>query len=383
MRPQRRELLAAGVVALGGCQSVAESSSSVRGAGSWSQFNRTASHRGTTPAGGLPADPPSSQERLSLAGPVATSPVGTDETIAVGEAGGIRLLSREELDTTRVGTEGRQPRTPVVDGDRLYATAVGTDESALVIAARRDGTRLWRRSLAAGDATAPTVADGTLYVSTRESHAAFDAATGDRRWATGEGVQTPDAGRLTTDNLAPAVSGDHVVVPTADGIAALDRADGAVRWRRPVGRVVSAPTVADGTVYVPSVDRGLIAVDLASGDRRWRWEATPCWATPAVTDDRVYAAAGPTPVALDRAGERVWRGDGLGGAVSAGIAVVGDTVLTASHTAAVAAVDVGGTTRWQVGNGSFHAPIAVGDRIAAVQYTDDGPALRLFGSRRA
>lgn len=389
MQMRRRELLAAGMVTLGGCQSVDRSSSGVRGAESWGQSNRTAAHRGIAPAGELPSDRPPTRQRVSLTGPVVTSPVGTDRMIAVGEAGSVRFVTRERLGTTRVEVGERQPRTPVVRDERLYATAVEPGEPALMIAARRDGTVVWRRSLASDDATAPTVTDGTVYVSTRAAHAAFDAATGDRRWATRDERWTAgdsEPGRLTTDNLAPAVGADRVVVPTAEGIAALDRTDGTPRWRQPVGRVVSAPTVADGAVYVPSVDRGLIAVDLGSGDRLWRWDATPCWATPAVTDDRVYAAAGMTPAALDRSGDPVWRGDSLGGAVSTGVAVVGDTVVTASHTIALAAVDAdSGAENWRIadGNGSFHAPIAVGDRIAAVQYTNDGPVLRLFGSRRA
>ena len=115
---------------------------------------------------------------------------------------------------------------------------------------------------AAQQASGPTVyvgsVDNTLY--------AVDAATGSEEWA----FTQPS----TSVRSSPTVADGTVYVGSLedadDGtLYAVDAATGSQEWAftQPSGLVHSLPTVVDGTVYVGSHDTTLYAVDAETGDR--------------------------------------------------------------------------------------------------------------------
>ncbi len=176
----------------------------------------------------------------------------------------------------------------VVDGTVYIGTADG-----LVAVDASDGEEQWTwddygvledRSAI----SEPTVADGNLYVSLREgvqsgdvydddydrSTVALDLETGEEEWmyefgdpSVGEAMQTPTTPTVSGEG------GETTVFVAYDGLYALDAADGSERWIDET-TVWDAPTVADGTLFVPqSTDsEALRALEVTDGEELWSVE---------------------------------------------------------------------------------------------------------------
>jgi eukaryotic-like serine/threonine-protein kinase len=78
----------------------------------------------------------------------------------------------------------------------------------------------------------------------------------------------------TADGIiaSPSVAGGTVYIPSTDGrLYAIDAATGRERWHFATGaRVTSSPAVAEGAVYFMSYDGTFYAVDTATGRERWK-----------------------------------------------------------------------------------------------------------------
>jgi outer membrane protein assembly factor BamB len=77
-------------------------------------------------------------------------------------------------------------------------------------------------------------------------------------------------------------------------IYALDAATGAQRWRFQTGdRIVSAPTVTNGVVYVASTesDHHVYALDAKTGALRWRYEISGPYFAPVAANGLAYVAS--------------------------------------------------------------------------------------------
>lgn len=172
----------------------------------------------------------------------------------------------------RVETDGAVPGSATVRHDTVW---IGATDGVLRALALEDGARLWQRDLGAPIAATPAVADGMVYVTTRDGRLhALDAASGTVRWTVESDVPRPMPwGHESGDRYtpSPAVSGGLVVWAAADGVVrATDRESGVARWTAATGGPIwSSPAVADGVVYVGSADGMLYALDLDSGERHW------------------------------------------------------------------------------------------------------------------
>jgi outer membrane protein assembly factor BamB len=204
-------------------------------------------------------DAASGEERWSYAtgDDIATSPAVADGTVYVGwrthdgpdgtdGEGGIDAVSTDGTREWRVRPGNVDGSPTVVDGT-VYA---GSEAGLLALEAGSGETR-WTldRDPMSGS---PAVADGTVYVGTHEGNLhALDAASGEEQWY------------VHTDkwcDYAPAVAGDLVYHTSWDAhVYAVDRATGEERWRVPFEVPLSAPVVADGTVYAAS-NRSLVAL---------------------------------------------------------------------------------------------------------------------------
>lgn len=186
---------------------------------------------------------------------------------------------------TPVGSNVLPPFAVAVDGDRLYA---GRDRVYALDA--RSGTREWTFDddtiTAFGD---PVVAGDTVYAAaTRRSDGvptgtlyALDADDGSERWR----VET------ALSPTPPAVTSDGLYLG-ADRVLALGF-DGSIRWEYGGNQFVAAsPSVADGTVYLGSIDGRVVALDANDGSERWT-NSTPgsLLHAPAVIGDRMYLSS--------------------------------------------------------------------------------------------
>ena len=108
----------------------------------------------------------------------------------------------------------------------------------------QDESRLWSYATGGWAPTAPTVADGVVYMGSNDHRVyALDAATGSELWS------------FATGDV-----------------------------------VVSVPTVADGVVYVGSNDNHLYALDADTGEKLWSYY-TGAWVrySPTVSGGMVYS----------------------------------------------------------------------------------------------
>ncbi len=171
----------------------------------------------------------------------------------------------------------------------------------------------WRSSIGEGGGyrrkitAQPLVAGGRVF--TMDSDAvvtAFDLADGRRIWRTDT---QGEKDRSTNVGGGIAVAGDAMYASTGRGeVLALDAGTGAIRWRKGLdspGR--SAPCVAEGRLFVTTLDNRLLSLKAADGERQWSYQAATTATTvlaqsaPAYSDGLVVAGFGSGDLAAVRA----------------------------------------------------------------------------------
>ena len=210
------------------------------------------------------------------------------------------------------------------------------------------GTVLFHKSMGVPARSAPTIADGRLYVATIDNHMlAYATDDGRQLWSY---EATPTLASML-GLAAPAFSDGLVVGGFGSGeLACLRAGTGTVAWTDDMafshGResladlssIVGRPAIADGRVYAISLGRLLVCIDLRSGRRLW---------------DREIAGQ-----------DNLW--------------VAGDWLFLISSEQQIAAIDrQDGRVAWvtdlpryedpekQTGSVSWFGPVLVGDRLIA------------------
>ena len=138
----------------------------------------------------------------------------------------------------------------------------------------------WRRSIGEGGGyrqkiTATPVISGSQ-VFTMDSDgavSAFDVATGDRHWRTDT---QGEKDRSTNVGGGLAVAGSVVYATTGRAEAlAISAADGKITWRSPLDAPArSAPTLAEGRLFLTTLDERMLALSASDGKRLWSYQAS-------------------------------------------------------------------------------------------------------------
>ncbi len=175
-----------------------------------------------------------------------------------------------------------------VEGGTVFAT---TGYGALIAIDAATGNELWVQKLEASATGAPTVRDGIVYVSARDSSGwAIDAKSGRVKWQL-PATPTPSvvsggAGPVVTDKFAifPFGSGELVAAFRKGGIRIwASQISGKRRGRAyaSISDITGDPVVSGNTVYVASQSGRLAAIDIGSGERIWTAKEgsySPVWA---------------------------------------------------------------------------------------------------------
>ncbi len=120
----------------------------------------------------------------------------------------------------------------------------------------------------------PLVAGARVYtMDTDAVVAAFDVATGHRAWST---VTKPKKARNSNIGGGIAIVGNRLYAVTGRAqVLAMDLESGHIVWHADLTSPArSAPLVADGALYVVSIDQELQAFSLADGKFLWAYQAT-------------------------------------------------------------------------------------------------------------
>jgi len=244
----------------------------------------------------------------------------------------------------------------------------------------------------------PAVADGRLFVGSRQTMWAFDADTGERSWETRLGGMTHHFAPTYRDGTLYVVAKEGAGVDNgAPGyVAALNASTGDPVWST---EVPATSTVAhDGSrLYVAGKADGagyVRALDPESGDRGWRFDVpdadrSSVTGTPAHVDGTVYVtatlraddgAASGRLYALDPAdGGRVEWSAGTPGALEVAPVVTGDRAFAAARDGTVHAFTLDGDTAWTADTGAtiYSRPTYADGRLFVVTTGDvvalDGP----------
>lgn len=180
-------------------------------------------------------------------------------------------------------------------------------------------TEQWRAPFPELSHAEPIVADGTVYVATREELRALDANSGDELWtaagvsapplvldgvvyaATGDAIRALDAesgdevwertletaGQVTAPST---YAGDQLVCGAGERVVSLAPDSGEVRWTQDVfGQVLDHPAFLSGHWSVVATEAGRVYLLNPDGVGAWQWQlpATPM-APPVVDAESVY-----------------------------------------------------------------------------------------------
>jgi outer membrane protein assembly factor BamB len=182
----------------------------------------------------------------------------------------------------RTDTQGEKDRSTNVgggistDGTTVFA-ATGRAEVLGLNAAT--GAIKWRVPLGTPARSAPTIADGKLFVSTLDNRAvAFSASDGKQLWA----YQGTSSVTSVLGETSPAAANGLVVVGFGSGeLAALRAENGSVAWTdtlAPIGgrnsltdfsAVRGLPVIDQGRVIAIGLGGLMVALDLTAGRRLW------------------------------------------------------------------------------------------------------------------
>lgn len=283
--------------------------------------------------------------------------------------------------------------SPVVAGGRLL---VGAENGNLYAFALDTRKLLWLFHAGGGIASTPAVADGLVYVLSRDGiFHALDAASGAPRWSfrtQGEAIvaahgmygqplgpePVPDPWDFYLSS--PLVHAGKVYFGSSDQrVYALDARSGQLLWAYKTGGVVhSSPALAGGNIVVGSWDGAVYALDAASGERRWRFETRTeqkqsimlgIQASPSTDADSVYIGSRDGYFyALDAAsGRQKWRYDAQGSWVPSTAAQDEASVYVGtSDTGLLLALDKrSGQERFRYASKvwNFASPLRVGDAV--------------------
>jgi outer membrane protein assembly factor BamB len=133
----------------------------------------------------------------------------------------------------------------------------------------------WRVAIGAGGGfrrqitATPVVIDQTVF--TMDSDAvveAFDVARGTRRWRLDTRAKQDNS---TNVGGGLAIAQDLLFAATGRGdLLAIDPAKGTERWRQALAMPIrSAPTIADGRIFVVTIDDKIYALDVNGGKQLW------------------------------------------------------------------------------------------------------------------
>ena len=228
--------------------------------------------------------------------------------VCVPEAMGSGSAASSGQDESRLwsyATGGWVATAPTVADGVVY---MGSNDHRVYALDAATGSELW--SFATGDVvvSVPTVADSVVYVGSNDNHLyALDADTGEKLWSYDTGAWV---------RYSPTVSGGMVYLSALiDGeprIVALDASSGALVWTAQQPHASDpefSPTVASNLVYVPGAEYGVFrALDAATGEMAWTASVgSYVESTPTVLDGVVYLTVVNEAYALDElTGEVIW-----------------------------------------------------------------------------
>ena len=181
----------------------------------------------------------------------------------------LNAASGQVVWSTPLGQETNSPSDitpmPVVSTGIVYANA---DDCSLYAMDAQTGHILWSYAVAHCARTAPAVGNGIVYIGSEEGVLyALDAVSGRELWS----YQQDSSDFVDFLEGSPVLEEGVIYVTSENDVVALDAVSGQKKWVGFAFSITSkyTPAVANGLVYVTSIDGELYALDAHSGDVKW------------------------------------------------------------------------------------------------------------------
>lgn len=191
----------------------------------------------------------------------------------------------------------------VANADWLQAGGVASHEMGNP-AARDTLEQVWTAPIGDGGGyrkkvtARPVVSNGRVYAMDSSAVvSAHDAKSGAEVWRFATQAEDDDS-----TNVGGGIALDGSILYAATGLAdvlAIDAATGKQHWRKSIPTAArSAPTIAEGKLFIPTIDDQLLALSAADGSRVWSHQAATAETTvlglpaPAYADGLVVAGFG-------------------------------------------------------------------------------------------
>ncbi len=150
----------------------------------------------------------------------------------------------------------------------VYANSQGNSLYALDA---NTGRTIWSYEVYSSAMMAPAVANGIVYVGAEDGVLyALDAVTGRKLWS----QESKDYYDFL--ETSPVVAHGLVYLASTNSMTALDAVSGQVRWATFTIDVQYTPTVANGVVYLTSIQGHFSALDASTGKVLWSFFSTHC-----------------------------------------------------------------------------------------------------------
>ena len=377
--------LLASVIGVGGAAAAPTSMAAASGSGSWTQFHYAATKSGYDPLEKTlnPANVGriSLKWRSALAGSVYDTPLVSGGRIFTVDTSG-KLSALRQSDGRKIwsATIGFiSDSTPAILNGLVIAP--GLDATGGFVAAFdvASGARRWRTRLDVdqyASITAPATYGSSVYVAAGTTIYALSASGGQVLWKT---RVTTSADGIVAGPVAVSGYGEFVVAAGADGyVYALDAATGAVHWQVKAGGGVfhGGPSIYSGIVYVPEGRSGsegggfdICALQVSDGRLLWKsYAGDDVHVTPAAGQGRVFIGSIDEGVnAIDaKTGALLWtapyQGEVWGAPMLAnGVVYVGTDQQLVAYNAATGAMVY--ESQISAGNASMSSPAVVDGRI--------------------
>ena len=235
---------------------------------------------------------------------------------------------------------------PVIDGSVLYV-ALSKGQESFIAFDMKSASTLWKTELGGIEASPLLVGVRLYVVSLWGGLSCVDKHDGKVLWT----YKDSDESNPSLMRSPPVSDGTIVVFCRDDGSIFAVKADsGNLVWRAKVDRAIpSAPLIAEGALYVGSLDSCFYSFDLSTGAMRWRAKLDGrIFASPALGSNTVYVGTGSGSVyCLDRdAGRTEWKFQAQSG-ISAAPIISGDVIYAGSLDQSLYALDaVHGAKLW-------------------------------------
>ena len=196
------------------------------------------------------------------------------------------------FESARVTLSAGMKAQPVIDGDGCIVATTNGDIVRVRFPAGTEPVQRVIHEAGAEVLHAPTLREGTLYVSCGDMTVSAIDLDGRVRWKSGVGASVYGT---------PAVTADAVYVGDLEGfVTALDRGTGRLLWakRHAVFSIEQSLTHHEGTLYFGAWDGWVYAVTASDGSLRWKARCPAGQSPKRQFKSRYYAAADCSPIVV-------------------------------------------------------------------------------------